>query len=151
MTEENKDVLEIYKLYVEMADRVSARRASANNYLLTANTFLLSLYGLATTFQGVVKDLWVYVVPSAGILICLTWFILIESYRNLNSAKFKVIHDIEKKLSIQPFFEEWNYAKENKGKKYKPITKVEPFIPLIFMALYAVLAIIALCTAGKAT
>ncbi len=42
--------IEQYKLYVETADRVSQRRTSANNYLLTVNTFLATLYGLASSF-----------------------------------------------------------------------------------------------------
>ncbi len=46
MTEDNKDsgqYLELYKLAVEMADRVSARRATANAFFLTVNTALLAL------------------------------------------------------------------------------------------------------------
>lgn len=39
------DLFEQYKLYVEMADRVSERRATANNFFLTANTLLVSIFG----------------------------------------------------------------------------------------------------------
>lgn len=144
MNEDNKILLDIYKMYVEMSDRVSTRRANANKYLLTTNTFLFSLFGIATTLEGFTKELWVYIVPSVGILICLTWYILIESYSNLNSAKFKVIHDLEKKLPYRVFYDEWQHIKEEKSNKYNRITKVEPLIPLIFMMLYAVLAVIAL-------
>ena len=34
-------VLEQYKLYVEMADRISARRSTANTFFLTLNTLLV--------------------------------------------------------------------------------------------------------------
>ena len=38
-------LLDQYTLYVETADRVSQRRTSANNHLLTVNVFLVSFYG----------------------------------------------------------------------------------------------------------
>lgn len=40
------DLFEQYKLYVESAERISERRVAANNYLLTVNAFLVTLYGL---------------------------------------------------------------------------------------------------------
>ncbi len=39
------DLFEQYKLYVEMADRVSERRSTANNFFLAANTLLISVFG----------------------------------------------------------------------------------------------------------
>ena len=36
-------VLDIYKLAVEMADRVSSRRATANAFFLTVNTGLVAV------------------------------------------------------------------------------------------------------------
>ena len=41
----NSTQLELYKLAVEMADRVSARRALANTFFLTVNTGLAALLG----------------------------------------------------------------------------------------------------------
>lgn len=43
------DVLEQYKLAVEMADRVSARRGNANLFYLSVQTTLLTAAGLAYT------------------------------------------------------------------------------------------------------
>lgn len=40
------DLFEQYKLYVRSAERVSERRVSANNYLLTVNAFLVTLYSI---------------------------------------------------------------------------------------------------------
>ncbi|RDD97660.1 hypothetical protein DTW92_07525 [Paracoccus pantotrophus] len=37
----DKEVLEIYKMLVEMADRVSQRRQSANSFYLTVNTAII--------------------------------------------------------------------------------------------------------------
>lgn len=41
------DYLDLYKLAVEMADRVSARRGTANAFFVTVNTALLAFLSLA--------------------------------------------------------------------------------------------------------
>ena len=132
-------LLEQYKLYVESADRVSERRASANNYLLTVNAFLITLYGLAGSFGG--NRAWQVVVPVAGVLVCITWLVLIRSYRNLNTAKFKVVHELEEQLPAAMFDREWEHAQRGVGTTYKPLTHIEQYIPFAFAFLYIVLAI----------
>src|SRR4051794_34978490 len=74
--------LELYKLAVEMADRISARRALANTFFLTVNT------GLAALLGG--KELRWYV-AVAGLVFALAWWWLLQTYRKLNRAKFEVI------------------------------------------------------------
>ena len=39
-------ILEIYKLYVDMADRVSQRRANTNAFFISVNTFLVAMVTL---------------------------------------------------------------------------------------------------------
>ena len=41
------DLLEQYKLYVQSAENVSARRIASSRYLLTLNVALVALYGSA--------------------------------------------------------------------------------------------------------
>src|SRR5436190_12356593 len=89
---------ELYKLAVEMADRVAARRAVANTFFLTVNTALAALLGAA--------DLG-WAVGAAGLVFALTWWWLLQSYRNLSSAKFRVINSMEPRLPVQLFSEEW--------------------------------------------
>jgi len=92
MTENDKatqQYLELYKLAVEMADRVSARRATANAFFLTVNTALLAFVS-----SGSLNLLWL--VALAGIALSETWAILLKSYRDLNAAKFSVITEMEK-------------------------------------------------------
>src|SRR2546426_1964670 len=43
--------LEQYKLYVEMADRISARRQTANEFFLSVNTVIVALLGYLRTVQ----------------------------------------------------------------------------------------------------
>lgn len=139
--EENTINFELYKFYVEQAEKVSFKRADANKYLLTVNTFVIGLFSISMNFEALAKPLWNYIVPASGALICLAWYLMIKSYSALNSAKFKVIHEMEKSMEFGPFTMEWEFAEQGKGKSYKPISKVEPSIPLIFIGLYACAAI----------
>ena len=135
-------LLEQYKLYVGMAGHISERRTSANNFLLTVNTFLLSFYGIGVSvFLGDDLHFWKVLIPLAGILVCVTWWALIRSYRQLNTAKFKVIHEIEEHLPAALFDREWDYAgRGEKNKDYLQLTRVESIIPWIFAILYFFLA-----------
>jgi hypothetical protein len=90
----------IYKMAVEMADRVSARRGLANTFFLTINTTVLGVLGTHAAS---------WYLAVAGIILCVSWWALLRSYRDLNAAKFKVILAMEKKLPAQPYGDEWNY------------------------------------------
>jgi len=129
-------LFEQYKLYVESADQISQRRSSTNSFMLTVNAALVTLYGLTTPFKPAGVALWHLLVPVAGILVCTAWFSLVENYRSLNSVKFKVIHELEKQLPASLYAYEWELAERGEGKVYKPVTHIEQWIPIVFIALY---------------
>jgi hypothetical protein len=144
MAEENKateQYLELYKLAVEMADRVSARRATANAFFLTVNTALLAFVS-----SGSLNVLWL--VAWAGIALSATWWVLLQSYRELNAAKFDVITEMENNLDVKVFGDEWKRLKEKRQEgwqgRYAEFGMVERFVPLIFAALYTAVFIKAL-------
>ena len=58
------DLLEQYKLYVQSAENVSARRVASNRYLLALNAALVALYGLQTANFG--QGYWTLLVPAIG-------------------------------------------------------------------------------------
>jgi len=134
------DLFEQYKLYVESAEKISERRVAANNYLLTVNAFLVTLYGLvaATRFDTV----WTMLVPVAGFLVALTWHRIITSYHDLNTVKFKVIHELEQQMPAALYDYEWHKAEEGRGKAYHPLSHLERWVPIIFMVLYVLLAVL---------
>lgn len=128
-----------------MADKVSERRQSANNYLLTVNSILVSLFGVLSGFSSITEqNMWRYFLPLAGLLVSITWATLIRSYRQLNSGKFEVIHRIESQLPAALYDTEWKILGEGQGKKYLPFTHVEHFVPWIFAGLYVLLMAISL-------
>lgn len=95
--------LDIYKICLEMADRISERREKANSLFLAVNAPLIALlakdaFGSPAVPPGALELL---VPVSAGVL-CYLWYRNIRSYRDLNLAKFKVIHAIERRLPLRP-------------------------------------------------
>ena len=129
--------LELYKLLVEMADRVSQRRQSANSFYLTINTLLVggSAYLSATSIKTTL------LVAVAGVLVCVYWSRSILSYKTLNKAKFDVINEVEKQLAIQPFSDEWSLLDpDGDGKKHNDFYTTEKLVPRIFIGLYLVQA-----------
>jgi hypothetical protein len=143
-------LLEQYKLYVQMADKISERRQSANSFFLTVNTAQIAFLGLVASPDesgdpGIVASPplpWVLVVAAAGVVLCYSWYRLVRSYKDLNSAKFKVVHAIESRLPASPYDAEWEAVGRGEDKDlYLPFTHVEIYIPWVFAALYVLLAV----------
>ena len=137
----NEIILEQYKLYVNTAERVTDRRQSANNFFLTINSILLSFSGYlsATKIRG-----WYFLVAITGVVIAFFWLKIIDSYKQLNSGKFKIIHQMEEKLPIKLFKDEWKHLGRGKTKEYVKLTVVERGVPITFMIMYLVIIILML-------
>lgn len=76
---------------------------------------------------------------AAGILVAFVWWMQLRSYRDLNSAKFKVINDIEDRhFEIKVFSQEWLELKKDPvpkwRKRYAELGTVERFVPWLFAA-----------------
>jgi hypothetical protein len=130
-------LLEQYKLFVESAQRVTDRRITTGNYLLTVNSFLLTVFGVgASQHLGAV---WLAIVPVAGILVSFTWYSLVVFYRDLGARKYKVIHQLESFLPVAPFRCEWQATHQETAGRHTGVTRLERVIPLTFAAIYFVL------------
>lgn len=129
------DLIEQYRIYVASAEKISERRVSANSYFLTVNAFLMTLYGLLSASH--LRSYWTVLVPVAGFLVALTWYRIITSYRDLNTVKFRVIHELEQYTPAALYKYEWQLAEEGQGKAYRPLSHIERWIPVVFMLLYA--------------
>jgi hypothetical protein len=131
-------LLEQYKLYVEMADRVSARRGLTNTFFLTLNSAIFA--GAGFVWGRVAHPAsWLLVFPMiVFVMQCLAWFWLVRSYRQLNGAKYAVIGALEERLPASPYWRaEWKALGEGKDPgRYWPLTHLEQWIPLLFAATY---------------
>ena len=132
-------LLEQYKLYVQSAENVSTRRVSSGRYLLTVSAALVALYGVQTASFG--QNYWTLVIPGMGFLVSILWYRIIQSHADLNTVKFKLIHEIEKHLPAAIYVHEWQLVEESKGKIYKPVTTIERWLPILFAGLHVVLGV----------
>ena len=141
-------VLEIYKLYVEMADRISTRRQAANSFFLTINSAIVALVGYVNTIADSDKGtaLFYALVAFAGMILSYLWYRLVLSYKQLNSGKFRVIHAIETMLPIRPYDAEWNALGRGMNPDlYKPFTHIEVVVPRVFFFLHTIVLIASIC------
>ena len=136
--EYHKQLFEQYKIYVDLADRISQRRSNANSFFITANAALLTV---ASWFR---EDFgcYMYLISAIGVAFSVFWFFTIRSYKQLNSAKFEVIHKIESKLPLNLFSYEWEVLGKGKSfSKYWPLSHIERIVPIVFILLYVALSI----------
>lgn len=130
-------LLEQYKLYVEMADRISSRRQSANSFFLSVNTAIIALISYIN-WESTNDSSFYWLVSLAGMALCFMWYRLVRSYKDLNAAKFKVIHEMEAKLPVAPYDSEWEKVGKGKNSKlYIPFTYIEIYIPWVFFVIHA--------------
>jgi hypothetical protein len=131
-------LIEQYKLYVDMADRISQRRISTNTFYITVTSLILTVYGITKSLSFIAN----ICVLIAGILLSISWHEVINSYKQINSVKWHLVHDIEEQLPICPYKYEWLKAGEGKDKKiYSPTSHLEKKLPIIFGLIFLVLLI----------
>lgn len=142
-------VLEQYKLCVEMADRVSSRRNLANTFFLTVNSAVGATFvGLSGSGHLTAVSFWSTLVGVVILLAeCAAWFVIVRSYRQLNSAKYAVIGAFEERLPAYAYSRaEWRALGEGQDwRRYMPLSHVEQWVPIIFATTY-LLVFIALTT-----
>jgi hypothetical protein len=160
-SDDSSVLLDLYKTAVEMADRVSARRAGANSFFLTLNVALAAVVGVVSSARkapphGSVPSFDAFglcVTAGAGIVLAIVWWALLRYYRRLNGAKFKVINALEARLPAQPYADEWKYLHPGEAVggakavawwrrgKHREATVVEQVVPFVFVVIYVVLGI----------
>jgi hypothetical protein len=75
----------------------------------------------------------------AGILLCVLWFNIITSYRDLNTAKWEVVQQIEERLPISPYAAEWDAVERGRNPRlYRPLSHIERVVPWIFVGLHLI-------------
>lgn len=136
---EKSTVMDQYKLYVEMADRISQRRNNTNTFFISINAALFA----TSKFFGDPDSIQMFFVCVLGMVISIAWFFILSSYRQLNSKKYDVILEIEKQLPIMGYTYEWELMKKDRGlDRYIPLSLIESVVPLVFVAAYIIMEVI---------
>ena len=135
--------LDQYKTYLSMLDNISDRRQKSNEFFMTLNSVVIGALGYIETTSIKHSNIILYLIPVVGGLIAYYWYHIVCSYKNLNTAKFAVVHTIESRLPIAMFETEWEILEKGENKKkYYPFTHIELNIPLIFIGIYAFLFLV---------
>lgn len=110
-----KNKLESYKILVTSSEKVTEQRSKVHTLFLALLTAIISLSIAFIQKQGVDKYsiILMFFVNIIIILITVLWEKMIESYGKLNSAKFKIINSLEKKLRVNNFDKEWILLQKN--------------------------------------
>lgn len=140
-------LLEQYKLYVQMADNISARRSQSNKFYISLLSGFFAILAVISDQITVSSHLYIIIFSFAllGVSLCILWYVNIRSFRQLNSGKFQVIHEMEAKLPFACYDREWDILGEGTdSKSYLQLTKVEVLIPFLFSFPYIVLIIYSL-------
>lgn len=137
-------LFEQYKMAVASAETTSNRRADSNKFFLSINSIIVG--GILFINEKVehIDPRSVLLVAVFGIVVCLIWLLSITDYKKLNSAKFQIIHDIEKDLPVKFYTKEWKLLNKQKHwyAKYKTLSKLELFLPITFIVLYIVALVV---------
>lgn len=130
--------LEIYKTYLASTQSNSDRRMAANTFFLSIHTLLIGGSGLSLEND---ERLFALLISLLGMMFAWVWRRLVKSYRQLNHAKFKVVHEIERYLPIAAYDAEWKALAEGKDPNvYHPYTHLEPRIAWAFFWFHAIVA-----------
>ncbi len=144
---DNKEILlEQYKVFVQTADDITARRLETNKFYLTILLGLFTIAGFLNTkeMSGYFDSYSVVILISViGIFLSVVWYMNIESYKLLNEAKFKVIHEMEEELAYACFDKEWEFRKGvDSDNAYPRFTQIEKFLPIAMGIVFAFLLVV---------
>ena len=150
MSDDPTSRMELYRLYLATAEKVSDRRAAANTWMLSVNSAIVGFYGYLAAGKTPLgepgRGIWLLAIPAAGILVCLAWAALLASYSKLNGAKFKVLQEIEEGLPF-PVFRREQEVYRAAGRR--SLSSVERLVPWCFAGLYGVLLVAAAAIAAR--
>lgn len=139
-------LLKLYLYYAGQTEALINRRGANSRYFLTVNAGISSVTGALLELEPG-GTFWLAALPIAGIIVCAVWWLLTRSYRILTKARFDVITEMEARLPVAPYTDEWQMIKKGPAySEYKSIARQEAIVPLVFVGLYVIflLAIIIL-------
>ncbi len=137
---QRSELLDLYKICHEGASAISERRGTMNKFFLTFHTAVL---GLLATFMEKIPDTGMqFLLVLLAVIACFSWIGLLSHYRRLNTAKYKVIGLIERKLVASPFWgAEWGALEYGKNPaRYVSLALQESVLPWAFALVYVILA-----------
>jgi hypothetical protein len=144
-------MFEVYKIMVQTSEALVARRQGTNTFFLSANGVLLTALGFVLRGGADPRShsTVMAVLCLTGFIVSWAWRSLLISFGQLNKGKFAVILRLEKHLVASVFEAEWEALGRGQDPKvYRSFTASETRVPIIFMVIYVVAALVALLIAA---
>ena len=80
--------LEQYRIFLHIFNSTSERRLKANEFFLGVNTAIMGILGYLESKGPVGRPVIFLLVPLVGVAICICWYKIIRSYRQLSRNYF---------------------------------------------------------------
>jgi hypothetical protein len=141
-------IFQQYKMYTEQKENFIARSFQTNKfYLLLILIIILTMY-LTKDLSFVYNLSSIIVFSATGAAICILWWINVDSYNFLIKVKLsKVIEEIEKKLPVQPYTQEFVAIKDfRKNKKEFLFADIQKALAILLFLLFSILFLYELLT-----
>lgn len=125
-------LLEQWKTAISLTSDISNRKRSMNNFYVTVLSLLCTA---ALAIYEKIEESWfvIVVISVVGIAFSLAWLIGIKEYKTLNSVKFEIINEIEKKLPVNLLQVEW---RELKKIQYEKMAVTDIRVAWLFVILF---------------
>lgn len=133
--------LEQWKTYVQTTLNVSNRRLQNNRFYQRIIGVTVAGVGIAAKL-GVIGAFAFLVVGAIGVAVSLLWMIHVISYKQLNSGKYTVLHEMEADLPHDPFAREWDVLDRGQDPTtYVTHTSVEIWWPRVSLWVFGGMAL----------
>jgi len=116
MTDEQKNLVEIYKAYTSSKEKFIDRNFATNRYYLSLTIFLLLTSAIMYTLTP--NYLISAIIGAIGLVVGILWYINLDSYQFLIKIKYaNVLEKMEDSLPYKPCQDEFKTTQEIKKKK----------------------------------
>jgi hypothetical protein len=137
------DYIEQYKSYLQDLGNIGIRHENSRQFYLATVSALftfLAMTGGKDAALLVMSHQVQIIVGGVGILLCLVWFVHMQSFGAIYRAKFNVLRDLESAKELFKLYDkEWEYLQ--KDCKYSFLTILDSVMPFMFIPLFVLLLI----------
>ena len=129
-------IFEEYKLYAEQKENFIDRNFRTNRFYMIS--FVAMIFAMIYTSNVVFMEriTATLLFSLIGISVCVLWWMNVDSYNTLIKIKFSnVLEEIEEKLPVKPFTDEYKGIEEFRNKKVFMFSDIQKLIA-VFGALF---------------
>lgn len=158
----SETTVEIYKMYVDTAEKAIERRLHTNKYYFSTVAAIFAAYAyigegkakmlttrVASTgelTQPPLDHILASTLPLLLFIVSISWFMSVLSFRRLSVAKYEVIKAMEEHFPTKPFTSEWRAMQTTRARTSHTI--VELVLPVVFSFIGMTVLILSLLFRG---